>query len=187
MIPNLNRVRETRYSNNIPAIHTRHNYFKNLFFSCTISEWSNLHFKIAGILRKSLNFLKKPAQLVQIVFLIFITHILTKLRLTLSHLRDHKFRHCFEDTLNPLCDCCNDTETTTHFFLLCASFHTPRQTLFNIIRNINEQILFHGEDKSIQTFLYCNSKRNLTVNRLILSTKIEYLSSTERFKCPLLM
>ena len=29
LIPNLNRVRETRHSNNIPAIHARHNYFKN--------------------------------------------------------------------------------------------------------------------------------------------------------------
>ena len=29
LIPNLNIVRETRHSNNIPAIHTRHNYFKN--------------------------------------------------------------------------------------------------------------------------------------------------------------
>ena len=29
LIPNLNRLRETRHSNNIPAIHTRHNYFKN--------------------------------------------------------------------------------------------------------------------------------------------------------------
>ena len=32
----------------------------------------------------------------------------------LSHLRDQKFRHCFQDTLNSLCDCGNDTETTTH-------------------------------------------------------------------------
>ena len=29
LIPNVNRVRETRHSNNIPAIHARHNYFKN--------------------------------------------------------------------------------------------------------------------------------------------------------------
>ena len=39
LIPDLNRGRETRHSNNIPAIHTRHNYFKNSFFPSTISEW----------------------------------------------------------------------------------------------------------------------------------------------------
>ena len=30
--------------------------------------------------------------------------LLTRLRLGLSHLYDHKFRHCFQDTRNPLCD-----------------------------------------------------------------------------------
>ena len=109
----------------------------------------------------------------------------TRLRLGLSHLRDHKFRHCFQDTLNPLCDCGNDTETTTHFFLHCPSFHTPRQTRLNNIRKINEQILSHSEDQLIQTFLYGNHNFNLTVNRLILNATIECLISKERFKCPL--
>ena len=44
LIANLNRVCETRHGNNIPEIHTRHNYFKNSFFPCTISEWNNLNF-----------------------------------------------------------------------------------------------------------------------------------------------
>ena len=46
MIPNLNRVRETRHGNNIAAIYTRYNYFKNSFFPSTISEWDNLDYKI---------------------------------------------------------------------------------------------------------------------------------------------
>ena len=56
-------------------------------------------------------------------------HVETRLSLGLSQSRDHKFRHCFQDTLNPLFDCDNDTETITHFFLHCPSLHTPRQTL----------------------------------------------------------
>ena len=42
--------------------------------------------------------------------------LLTRLRLGLSHFRDRKFRHCFQDTLNRLGDCGNDTKTTTLFF-----------------------------------------------------------------------
>ena len=57
LIPNLNRVRETRHSNNIPAIHTRHNYFNNSFFPCTISEWNNLDCKIRN--SRSLSIFKK--------------------------------------------------------------------------------------------------------------------------------
>ena len=72
-----------------------------------------------------------------------------------------------------------------HTFFSTAIFHTPRQTPFNNIRNINEQILSHGEDQLIQTFLNDNPNFNLTVNRLILNATIEYLISTERFKRPL--
>ena len=185
LIPNLNRVRETRHSNNIPAIHTRHNYFKNSFFPSTISEWNNLDCKIRNsgslsIFKKNLINVIRPC--VNSIFNIhnpYRIKLLTRLRLGLSHLCDHKFRHCFQDTLNPLCDCGNDTEITTHFFLHWPSFHIFRQTLLNNIRNINEKILSHGEEQLIQTFLFGNPNFNLAVNRLILNATIEYLISTE--------
>ena len=121
LIPNLNSVRETRHSNNIPAIHTRHNYFKNSFFPSTISEWNNLDCKIRNsrslsIFKKNLlNFIRPCANSIFNIHNPYGIKLLTRLRLGLSHLRDHKFRHCFQDTLNPLCDCDNDTETATHF------------------------------------------------------------------------
>ena len=31
--------------------------------------------------------------------------LLTRLRLQLSHLNEHKFRHGFEDTISPMCSC----------------------------------------------------------------------------------
>ena len=189
LIPNLNRVCETTHRNNIPTIHTKHNYFKNSFCPSTISEWNNLDCKTGN--SGNLSIFKKPAKsYTTFPNSIFNIHnpyrikLLTRLRFGLSHLRDHKFRHCFQDTLNPLCDCGNDTETTTYFFLHCPSFQTPRQTLFSYIRNIHKQILSHGEDQLIQTFLYGNPNFNLTVNRLISNATIEYLISTERFKCP---
>ena len=36
-------------------------------------------------------------------------------RLGLSHLREHKFKHSFQNTLNPFCDCGCEIETTAHF------------------------------------------------------------------------
>ena len=185
LIPNLNRVRETRHSNNIPAIHTRHNYFKNSFFPSTISEWNNLDCKIRNsrslsIFKKNLlNFIRPCANSIFNIHNPYGIKLLTRLQLCLSHPCDHKFRHCFQDTLNPLCDCGNDTEITTHFFLHWPSFHIFRQTLLNNIRNINEKILSHGEEQLIQTFLFGNPNFNLAVNRLILNATIEYLISTE--------
>ena len=141
--------------------------------------------KVSIFKKNLLNFIRPSANSIFNIHNPYGIKLLTRLRLGLSHLRDHKFRHCFQDTLNLLCDCGNDTETTAHFFLHCPSFHTPRQTLLNNIRNIKEQILSGGEDQWIKTFLYGNPNFNLTANRLILKATIEYLISPERFKCPL--
>ena len=42
---------------------------------------------------------------------------LTILRPGLSHLREHKFKHSFQDSLNSLCKCGAEVESTTHFLL----------------------------------------------------------------------
>ena len=41
----------------------------------------------------------------------------TRMRLGLSHLADSKFRHNFQDCLNPICSCGHEIETTSHFLL----------------------------------------------------------------------
>ena len=48
--------------------------------------------------------------------------------------------------------------------LHCPICHTPRLILLTNIRNIIGQILSHGKDQLIQTFLYGNPNCNLTVN-----------------------
>ena len=55
--------------------------------------------------------------------------LLTRLRLGLSHLREHKFRHNFEDTLNPLCSC--SIEVEMHFFLRSHFFNEIQDILMN--------------------------------------------------------
>ena len=44
---------------------------------------------------------------------------LARLRLGLFHLNDQKFKHNFQDCLNPLCTCILDVESTIHYFLHC--------------------------------------------------------------------
>ena len=46
VIPNFNRVRNTRFNYNIPPIKIRHDYFKNSFFPSATSEWNQLDFNI---------------------------------------------------------------------------------------------------------------------------------------------
>ena len=37
--------------------------------------------------------------------------LFTSLRLQLSHLNEHKFRHGFEDTISPMCSCNAEIES----------------------------------------------------------------------------
>ena len=48
--------------------------------------------------------------------------LITRLILGLIHLREHKFKHSFQDLLNPLCNCGQDIDSTTYFSLHCLSF-----------------------------------------------------------------
>ena len=111
--------------------------------------------------------------------------LLTTLHLGLSPLHEHKFRHCFQDTLNPLCECAKDIESTMHFFLHCTNFLIPRQTLFQKIRNIDNNILSQSETQLTQTLQYGNQNYHPSINRLIINSNIEYIISIERFKCSL--
>ena len=104
LIPNFNRVHNTRLSYNIPPIKVRHDYFKNSFFPSAISEWNKLDLNIRN--SASLNtFKKKLRNFTQpCANSIFDIHnplgirLLTRLRLGLSHLHEHKCKHCFQNT-----------------------------------------------------------------------------------------
>ena len=47
--------------------------------------------------------------------------VITRLRLGLNHLRFHKFKHSFQDKLNPICNC-GSVETSINYLLLCPNF-----------------------------------------------------------------
>ena len=47
---------------------------------------------------------------------------LTRHLLDLSHLREHKSKHSFQDSLNPLCRCGAEVQSTTHILLHCPIY-----------------------------------------------------------------
>ena len=57
--------------------------------------------------------------------------LLKRVRLGLSHLREHKFKHSFQDCLNPLCFCSIEIQTSTHYLLHCPTYTNKRMTLLN--------------------------------------------------------
>ena len=79
---------------------------------------------------------------------------LTRLRIGFSHLKEHKLKHNFHDSIDPMCSCSSGIETTIHFFLHCGNFNTQGQILVDKIATIDANILTENEDSIVNTLLF---------------------------------
>ena len=163
----------------------------NNLHDCTFKEWNKLDTKIKNL--PSLSTFKKA-------LLVFCrteensrfnvdnpagVKYLNRLRPNFSHLIEHKFHHNFRDTVNPLCCCNTETETTNHNLLRCHLFSEQRTKLLENVKNLDNTLLRHRDDELLQILLYGSHKFSSSVNNKILSLTIEFLESTKRFDKPL--
>ena len=190
-IPTRNEAYQTRHVANIPSLSFKHNFFKKTFFPSIILEWN----KLDPSLRNSASY-----NVLKISILKFIRHspnknfqchnpkgikLVTRLRLDLSHLREHKFKHSLQDTLNPLCSSGLNVKTTSHYFLHYSLFHDERSTLLNNINEIDSGIFNKSESVVTRILLYGDESFKDEVNLLILNATIDFVLSTNRFHEPL--
>ena len=131
----------TRNTENIPLFKTKHNFFKNSFFPSAVIEWNNLDHNIRNVGSFSAfknNILKFIRPTPNNVFNCE-NHrgIIARLPVGFSHLREHKFKHSFQNTLNPICSCGFDVESTSHYFLHCPMYSDERHTLLSTIKTID--------------------------------------------------
>ena len=114
--------------------------FKNTFFPYCINEWNNLtvetrYSKSVCAFKKLIKCEKKeiydpPG------FKLF-----TCLWLQFSHLNEHKFRNGFGDTINAMCACGSEVETTEHFPLRCHLYSPQRLELFENLEKVDSSFL----------------------------------------------
>ena len=110
--------------------------------------------------------------------------LFTRLRVNLSLVREHKFRHNFRNTLNPLCSCSLEIESTSYYLLRCHFFtHIQRIRLDNIIDIIGDISNF-SDDELTNLLLYGNKVHNVEVNASILKNTIIFLKTSETFDVP---
>ena len=134
--------------------------FKYSFFPYAVSEWNKLEVQISKT--KSLlsfkNVILKLGWPVPNSY--FRIHnrvglkLLTRLRVGISNLNEHKFKRNFSICINPLCSCGLQVESTTHDFLHCLCFSSICKILFNELISIcNKFIDLPGSDK-VELLIY---------------------------------
>ena len=107
--------------------------------------------------------------------------LLSRLRLRLSHLNEHKFNHTFKDFANPLCSCSLEVEPVPHFFTHCHYFTDIRKTFFHELQLVDKNILNQSDKEITELLLYGGSKIKLQQSCGILKSSIKFIIQSERF------
>ena len=86
----------------------------------------------------------------------FMTHLILDYQqiLYFSHLSEHKFRHNFSDTLNPLCSCTLETEDTEHYFLCWQNYLSFGTTFMDDLNNITTALASLNPYDLLRVILY---------------------------------
>ena len=121
----------------------KHSFFKNSFFPSTIIKSNNLDPTLRNsksfidIKNNILKFIRPSPNTVFNCSTYKGIRLITRLPVGMSHLREHKFKHNFQDCLNPICSSGLDIESTSHFFLHCPPFNDRRYTLLSTLNYID--------------------------------------------------
>ena len=181
LIPSESHLYNTRNTRNITTYSCRTDAFKYSFFPWTINEWNKLNFNIRtssfNIFRANLIKIIRPIP--NSVFGIFNPlglKLITRLRLGLSHLNEHRFKHNFNDCINPLCTCSLDIESTVHYFLHCNYYNSARISLLNDLNSVDRPLLSLSDVSLVNVLLYGGRQFDDSQNAFILNSSI-YINS----------
>ena len=161
-------------SGKLICIPSRTKSFSKTCFPLCIEEWNKLNPEIRNA--KSIYKFKKSIITEKLENSLYNVHdpigvkLLSRLRLQFTHLNEHKFRHGFNDTVNPMCSCGTDVETTEHFLLRCHFFSTQRSEL--------DQSFSKSNTKE-KVYLFYSSRSNSSgLNKEVSRLVIKFLKST---------
>ena len=180
-----NRHYNTLKYSKIRQMFCRTETFSNSFLPQTVREWNKLDTSIFqvtsySVFRKALlDFIRPTANSTFGTNDVSGLKLLTRLRVGFSHLREHKFKHNFQDTLNPLCPCSLEAEDTCHFFTGCQNFSNLRNVLFDYLNSINSEILKMSEIEIVQVLLFGNKRFSKDMNFRIITSSIRFTKDSK--------
>ena len=191
-IPSSQNHCNTRNADQVETYYCRTDFFNISFFPYTIIEWNKLDIDILksksyATFRNILLKLGRPIQ--RPIYSISSPvglKLLTRLRLGLSHLNEHRFNHNFQNCINPLCSCSLKIESTSHFLLHCHHYTKIRVTLLNSIAEIIGNTFNINNDCLVNLLPFGSQKYTEIGNSHRVNAAIKYLLDSGRFNGPLL-
>ena len=181
LIPPLQRSH--RYPGCFKTLRCRTKFFRNSFLPFTVNEWNKLGSDIKNsdsyemFRKKLLAFIRPVRNSMYGIYDRFGVKLINRLRLGFSHLREHKFRHNFADTVNPLCSCTLETEN-----IHCQNNLPARTTLMNELNNISNAINSLNSTDLIRVIRYGDKNFDNVTNFKIIATTIKFIKTTKRFE-----
>ena len=175
LVPKCETNTRTR-NNSIPTFNCRTNCFNYSFFPSAQNNWFNLDL---NIFKSNFVIFIRPVQ--TNIYNIFDPKgltFLTRLILGLSHVNQHRFRHGFQDCLNPLCPCRLDIEDTSHYLLHCHHFSHCRVALMNSVKSICDNFVSMSDNVKEDLLLYGDSRFDENKNKVILKATATYIKNT---------
>ena len=104
---------------------------------------------------------------------------LYQLRVGLSPLKAHKFKHNFDDTPSADCPCSRGAETTDHFLLFCPIHNAHRERLMDTVNPIVSKLNPNFSDLN-KILLYGSKSLNQAENKTILDATLSFIINTGR-------
>ena len=170
----------------IKTLRGRAKAFKLSFFPFCVKEWGNLSGELRNIdsIKKFklsiLNFVRPREYSVFPVHDINDLKLLTRSRLNFSHLNEHKFRHNFNDTINPMSSCRKEPETTLHYLLHSDFYSIYRIELLNDICALTNFLKNIVEENLLKLLLYGAEECSSKINSEILKCTIKFIKKKKK-------
>ena len=161
LIPKLEQTFSTR-KKHLPTYNCRTNCF-NFFFPCTLNDLWNQDLSVRNsesisIFKSKLLSYIHPVH--NNIFNIFVSQglkLLTCLHLGFNHLNKHRFRHNFQEYVNPVCSCSLEMGDTSHYLLYCHYFTLYGIDLMNSVKSNGNNFESVTNNNKITLFLYGDS------------------------------
>ena len=175
-------IYRTRLANqkNLRQFSARTKIFDSFIFPYCINERNNLSDKLREIKStvpfktKILSFIRPKENSIFKIHDINGIKVINRLRLHFSHLNEHKFWHNFRATIDPMCDCGLEPETTLHHLLRCNLYSDLRTELINEICALNSTLKNLSHEKLLNILLYRSENFSFNTNKKMIKSKIDF-------------